>query len=286
MAKIDPLNRTVSIGYADNFDDNTNHNTYAYPTTLTDPASNSSTVKYRFETGANVYAVSPAPANNTAGKTTARSYDSIGRLQQETVVNTGAYTRYEYPTNGIQSKVYSTIVDVNSNGADSNDEVLAESYSDGAGRRRITRTEHPGSTGGWSAAITEYDVMGRVRRQSVPTEVNSSWQPAGDDASRGWLWTTNEYDWKGRPTRIINTDSNGSDGKDKLFSYDGCGCAGGQVTTVQSELVPRDDAPTTNARRTQKIYEDIIGRSYKTETLNWSGAVYATTRTTFKSFDV
>ena len=108
----------------------------------------------------------------------------------------------------------------------------------------------------------------------MPTEISVSgntWTPAGDD-NRGldsnnnpvWLWTSAEYDWQSRVVREINTD-----GTDKLISYEGCGCAGGQVTTVQSELVPRDDQPNTLARRTQKIYQDILGRNYKTEALNW-----------------
>lgn len=278
ISKTDPLSRTIAISYTDNYDDSTNHYTYAYPTTITDPASNSSTIKYRYDIGVNVYAVSPAPAGNSYGKATSRLYDSVGRLEKETIVNTGAYTRYEYPTNGIQSKVYATITDVNSNGADSSDEVLTESFTDGAGRTMSTRTEHPGSTGGYSATLTQYDIMGRVKKQSVPTEVNSSWQAAGDDSTRGFLWTTNEYDWKGRITRTINTDSNGSDGKDKLFSYDGCGCAGGQVTTTSSEQL-------TEGRRRQKVYEDILGRTYKSETLNWDNSVYSTTKTTFNGRD-
>jgi len=34
--------------------------------------------------------------------------------------------------------------------------------------------------------------------------------------------------------------------------------------TMQSELVPRDDQPLVNARRTQKVYADVLGRNYKT----------------------
>ncbi|MBK7709380.1 MAG: hypothetical protein IPJ30_27390 [Acidobacteria bacterium] len=108
--------RTTKIGYADSFNDtSTTRNTYAYPTRLYDPAGNYSEVKYRFDTGANVWARSPAPAGNSTGKETAREYDAVGRLLKDTVVNSGAYTRYEYPTNNIQSKVFSTIVDTNSN---------------------------------------------------------------------------------------------------------------------------------------------------------------------------
>ncbi len=291
--------REVKIGYADSFNTTGNPATFAYPTTLTDPAgtslgdpAHSSTVKYRYDIGANVWAKSPAPAGNTTGKETTREFDNLGRPIRQTLVNTGAYTRYEYPTNGVQSKVFSTIVDTNNNNTgDSADEVLSENWADGAGRVRQSRTEHPGSIGGYSGSLVEYDILGRVKRSTVPTEINSSWNPAGDDyrgmngSNYVWLWNLQEYDWKGRTTRTIPSDSTGSDGKDTLIFYAGCGCAGGQVTTVQGPLVPRDDQPTVNARRTQKAYADILGRDYKAETLTWTGSVYSTVKTTFNGRD-
>ncbi|HMS42079.1 MAG TPA: hypothetical protein PKE69_17740 [Pyrinomonadaceae bacterium] len=292
VEQTDAGNRKVEINYADSFNDgNNSRNTFAFPTKLievanTDTNNNFSEVKYRFDTGANVWAKSPKPENNSSGKETTRLYDEIGRLQKETLVNTGAYTRYEYPTNNIQSKVFSTVIDTNNNGADANDEVYAESWTDGAGRVRKARTEHPNSSGGWTGSLTEYDILGRVTRSTVPTEINSNYEPTGDDATRGWLWTQQEYDWKSRATRIIPSDSNGTDGKDQIISYEGCGCAGGQVTTVQGELVPRDDNPNLSARRTQKIYEDILGRTKKTEIYNWDATtVYTTTTQTFNGRD-
>ena len=48
----------------------------------------------------------------------------------------------------------------------------------------MSRAEHPGSIGGWAGVLTEYDIVGRVKRQSVPTEVDAGWTPAGDDAVR------------------------------------------------------------------------------------------------------
>ncbi len=279
--------RTVKIGYTDSFNDNTNRNAFAYPTTLTDPAGLSSNVKYRFDIGANVWAKSPAPQNQTDGKTSERVFDSIGRLQKQSILNNGgAYTRYEYPASGNYSKVFSTVTDTNNNGAaDAADEVLAESYFDGAGRIRQSRTELPGSAGGWSGQKTEYYTTGQVKRQSIPTEINSNWNPAGDDLARGWLWTSNEYDWKGRATRTINTD-----GTDKVISYDGCGCAGGQVTTVQGENIVESDwqnnNQTTLGRRTQKIYADVQGRTVKTEVMNWDGVTpYTTTVNAYNGRD-
>lgn len=293
VAVLDPLNRKVAVDYTDNFNDSTNRNAYAYPKLLTDPAGNSSTIKYRFDMGANVWAKSPDLNTTTAGKESSREYDAQGRVLQETLVNNGAYTRYEYPSNGIQSRVYTTVVDINNDGADASDEVLSESWFDGTGHVRRSRTEHPGSTGGWSGTQADYDILGRVSRQSVPTEISvpnvnnpDSWTPAGDDAS--WRSTYRKYDWKGRVVRKINTDGTDSEtlnDTDILISYAGCGCAGGQVTTIEGERVP---IPGTSnyARRKQKIYEDILGRQYKTETYQWDGSsLYSTTELTFNGRD-
>jgi hypothetical protein len=298
VARLDPLNRKTRIEYADSFNDGINNrNAFAYPTKLFDAAGNFSEAKYRFDTGANVWAQSPAPAGSTTGKTSERIFDALGRLQKETILNTGAYTRYEYPTNGVQFKVYATITDTNNNGAEAADEVLSETWTDGAGRVLRARKPHAfdavGNPTTWSASLVEYDLLGQVKRSSVPTEVSvnestNGWTPAGDDAVRGWLWTHQKYDWRGRVTRIINTDGADSptlNDSDQLFSYEGCGCAGGQVTTVQGELVPRDDLPTQNARRTQKIYEDILGRVYKTEVFKWDGALYSSTLSQFNGRD-
>ena len=103
---------------------------------------------------------------------------------------------------------------------------MTENWLDGAGRVRMSRAEHPGSIGGWAGVLTEYDIVGRVKRQSVPTEVDAGWTPAGDDAVRGWLWTNQKYDWKGRVVRTINTDGVDSpvlNDSDVLISYEGCG---------------------------------------------------------------
>ncbi len=293
VAQIDPLGRKARIEYADSFNDGGNtRGTFAYPTKIFDAANNYSEVKYRFDTGANVWAKSPAPENQTQGKITEREFDAYGRLFKQKIVNTGAYTRYEYPANGVQSKVYATITDTNNNGADAADEVMSESWTDGAGRVLMSRTEHPGSTGGWSGSRAEYDILGRIKRQSVPTEINSSWNPAGDDAQRGFLWTYQKYDWMDRVVRRINTDGVDSPNlneSDVLISYEGCGCAGGLVTTVKGEeIVERDWEglnPQSLGRRTQKIYQDILGRAYKTEILNWDNSVYSTVETVFNGRD-
>jgi len=295
VAKLDPLNRKVAIEYADAFNDtSTTRNTYAYATKLSDPAGNYSEVKYRFDLGANVWAKSPDLNTTTTGKETTRIFDTVGRILKETIVNSGAYTRYEYFANSVQSRSYSTIVDADSDGADQDDEVLSESWEDGAGRMRMSRSEHPGSTGGWTASQVEYDLLGRVKRQSVPTEVSvsgSTWTPSGDD-NRGtgvWLWTYQKYDWKGRVVRRINTDGVDSpalNDSDEIISYEGCGCAGGMVTSIRGALVPVPGQTNVYARRSLKIYEDILGRTIKTETMNWDETTpYTTTTSQFNGRD-
>ena len=159
VSQIDSLGRIVKISYADKFNHTTsNLYTYAYPTKVTEVANtdtdnNFSEIKYRFDIGANVWAKSPKPAGNTSGKETTREFDTVGRLLKETLVNTGAYKRYEYFTNGIQAKSYTTIINEDGDGNLQEDEVLSESWTDGAGRVLRSRAEHPGSTGGLDGVL-------------------------------------------------------------------------------------------------------------------------------------
>jgi hypothetical protein len=109
-------------------------------------------------------------------------------------------------------------------------EIFSAQFTDGAGRVIATRRALPGSTGGYSGQKFVYDAMGRVIQQSNPTEIDSGGNPAGDDAG-AWKYTTQTYDWKGRPLRTTNTDQTY-----KEVSYGGCGCAGGDVVTVFDEM--------------------------------------------------
>ncbi|MET0753299.1 MAG: VCBS repeat-containing protein, partial [Pyrinomonadaceae bacterium] len=298
VSQTDSRGRVSSFSYTDVWNDSVSRATYAYPTTFTDSGGFSSTVKYRYDIGANVWARSPAPSgsNNTYGKTTSRTYyDTTGRLQINKIENSisGAYERYEYPDDGISLNTYSTVVDANNDGyINSSDEVLTETLFDGAGRVRKTRTENPESTGGFSGKLVEYTVLGQVKRETVATEIDSSWNPAEDDF-RGmngndfiWLWNSREYDWKGRVTKETNTD-----GTDRLYSYSGCGCAGGQITTVQGEVTTAIDASgsqQTAKRRTEKIYADALGRTKKTEIWDLDGAggtPYSTTAYAYNGRD-
>jgi YD repeat-containing protein len=103
--------------------------------------------------------------------------------------------------------------------------------------------------------------MNRVVQQSNPTEINSSFVAAGDDAA-GWQWTQQQYDWKGRPT--VTTLPGGATVQN---TYGGCGCAGGEQVTTRDER-----------GRQRKLSKDVLGRLKQVDELNWDGTVYATTQ--------
>jgi hypothetical protein len=100
---------------------------------------------------------------------------------------------------------------------------------DGVGRVIGAASYHPGSAGGYKAQLTQYDNMGRIMKQSNPSEIIAGWVPSGD-YSAGWLYTQQSYDWNGRPLITTNTDLT-----TKSASYGGCGCAGGAVVTFTVE---------------------------------------------------
>ena len=96
-----------------------------------------------------------------------------------------------------------------------------------------------------------------------------AWTPGVHDGGGGWYYSQQSYDWKGRPLITTNTD-----GTQKSASYSACGCAGSEVTTLTDEM-----------GRRQKIYSDPLGRTAKTEVLNWNGSVYSTTSNSYNARD-
>jgi YD repeat-containing protein len=267
----DAQNHTMQISYADSFTDgNNSRNTLAYPTTVTDAEGYSSTIKYNYTMGVVASTRTPSSGTTTSGTTNityleqSLAYDTAGRLIRATNQNNQSYQRVDYGPNYTQS-----FGSVNS--------VADESYTvevyDGAGRVRVHGASHPGSSGGYSATDTKYDVIGRVWKQSDPTEVMASWAPTGDDAA-GWVYTEQAYDWKGRPTVTTSPDLTTSQA-----DYTGCGCAGGEVITLTGETLPGQ------GNRRQKVYKDVLGRAVKTEMLNWDGSIYSTVVNTYNARD-
>jgi YD repeat-containing protein len=272
----DALGHKTKISYTDS----DNGARLAYPTKVTDPDNLYSTVEYNYDTGAVTRAID---SKGAAAKT---FYDSVGRrLKVKSEVN-GAYTKWEYGASGLYAKQFTTI-----------DTGLAETFvmsvTDGAGRVRGTLREQPSSmSGGYSAQRFDYDNVGQRVKQYNPTEVTvntsdpsdiGSWQPAGADlpanGGAGWAFASVEYDWKGRVKRAVAADGV----TDRLADYDGCGCAGGAVVTIQGEPVSIPSGGT--GRRAQKVYSDPLGRAWMTEVYNWDGTVYTTTTVKLDALD-
>jgi hypothetical protein len=253
----DALSRDLVISYVDDYSNISGQNTYAYPTALTDADHSSPTsfVKYDFYSGQETRTEGPAPDGQAHGAIMAYTYDSLDRLDVATRVMGGsgeANTVYYYAISGTNVTSYSTIKDLSTY-------TVASTITDGAGRIIDTATEHPGSSGGYKAQTTHYDIMGRVDATSNPTEISGGFVPYGDDAVAGWKYVTQTYDWKGRPLVTTLQDESTT----RTARYSGCGCAGGEVVTLEDEGTLVSSTPT---RRKRKIYSDVLGRTVKEET--------------------
>lgn len=293
----DPLGhagRQTTISYMDSFSSNGINTitapglTLAYPTTFTDPDNFSSTAKYNYDLGAVTRTEGPPPESHPQGAIQTTEYDSAGRVKRITNAVNSAYTRFVYPASQTIVNKFTTINELTI-------ETYAATVFDGAGRVRAVAGDFPDNAGNhYSGQFTLYDQQGRAVQSTNPTEMTRAWAAAGTDA--GWISTLQTYDWKGRPLITTNPSitSNPAETTTKQASYDGCGCAGGAVVTLTDEgsLVDIDPgAGITNVvkKRQQKVYSDALGRTVKTEVLNWDGAepfsVYSTTVNTYNPRD-
>lgn len=261
----------ANLIYTDSFSDGQNRNTYAYPTeaTIKDTVGTSSSLvsisnktQYSFDAGAATRTEGPPPSGQSQGAKVTNAYDSADRLYLTTNTLNGAYVYTIYPASSNVIQTYTTIQNTQT-------ATVSAKLLDGAGRVRATAAEHPGSTGGYVGQITVYDVMGQMTATSNPTEIYGSWQPAGDDAAAGWVYSYQTYDWKGRPKISTNQD-----GTTREATYGGCGCAGGEIVTVRDEV-----------NRYSKVYHDVLGRVTKSEQLNADQSIYRTSTNIYNARD-
>jgi YD repeat-containing protein len=266
----DQLNRQSKLSYTDTFSDNVNRNTFAYPTKVTPPIvegenaeSFSSTTQYNYYFGAVTRTQGAVPAGQTVGPVQTMQYDAAGRISRVDNLSNGAWKYWAYPD---RQDAVQTLTAINSD----TPSYYQITVVDGMGRLRAQGGDLPNVVGRYWGAFTYYDVMGRVSQTSNTEEISSIWTPVGEDAA-GWIWTQQAYDWKGRPTVTTNPD-----GTTKEAIYGGCGCAGGEVVTLRDEV-----------GREQRVTADALGRTYKTEVLNWDQAhtLYSTTTNNYNARD-
>jgi YD repeat-containing protein len=270
IRSVDPLLHATQIQYDDAFSNDgvagnpAPYVTMAYPTAVIDADGYVSRARYNYDLGLVTQQQDPKGAAQTT------EYDSVGRVKRTTNAVNGAYTRVVYPLSQTIVNKFTTIQE--GQGA-----AYSATIFDGAGRVRAVAGDFPGSTGHYSGQFTVYDQLGRAVQSTNPTEMNHAWAASGDDAV-GWYSSSQTYDWKGRALVTTNPD-----GTMKEASYGGCGCAGGAVVTLTDEGTM--DAGVFK-RRQQKIYSDSLGRTLKSEILNWQGgSVYSTTVNTYNARD-
>ncbi|HJR07936.1 MAG TPA: carbohydrate-binding protein, partial [Pyrinomonadaceae bacterium] len=268
----DALLHRTNIDYKDSFSKTGQPVTYAYPTAITDPDEvarqvlnpQQSLAEYNYDTGAvtSTVGVSPDTMRFEKGAVQVLAYDAAGRLERATNTTSGMYTRHVYAPGQNWVQTFSTV-------RDSQTESYSIQILDGAGRVYAAAADLPGSVGKYSGQHTVYDVMGRAVRASNPTEINNGWEPAGDD-SEGWRYSTQDYDWKGRPTYSTHADG----GMNQELIYGGCGCAGGEVVTIRDAM-----------GRRRRMTSDVLGRPWKAEVFDSNGNVYSTTTNTYNARD-
>jgi YD repeat-containing protein len=285
----DAAGHQTTIGYADSFYQGVNRSnqglpTYAYPTNIADADGFTATSVYNYDMGATTQGQTPLPnvTTNQPGPIHRNFYDGARRLIKSLVADTGAYTRVVYAASMELVQTYRLL--------DAGVETYSAQVLDGEGRSRAAARSLPASSGGYSGQLTDYDALGRVARQSNPTETDASgatWAATGDDATAnggaGWVYTQTTYDWKDRPLVITNPDTPATT---KEFLYSGCGCAGGEVVTTRDE-----------AGRRQRVTYDVLGRAAKTQVLTQQAdkpqpftadpaeAAYSTATTTYDALD-
>jgi RHS repeat-associated protein len=251
----DALSHQTSLSYTDSFSDGVNRNTFAYPTTTTDPDNYSSTKQYNYDFGATTRTQDPK------GAAVSISYDAARRPLQVTNLVNNAYKRWVYADYQDYTLMFETVNDAT--------EYYSFTWNDGAGRIHGAGGSLPNSAGGYFVQETVFDIMGRPVQVSNPTEITGGIVPAGDDATAGFVWTTQTYDWKGRPLVTTNPD-----GSTTELSYNVCGCAGSDTTTARDE----------RGRRKQYT-NDVLGRLVQVNELNWDQSVYATTTYSYNARD-
>jgi YD repeat-containing protein len=282
----DSLGHQTTLAYGDKFWSATNQpseinrNTFAYPTTVTDPDGFQSTSQYNFDMGVATSGRTPQPHSTVSQPEPAGRafYDAAGRILKTKSDVNGAYTRWVYPPSIGYVQSFSAV------------SAGVESYSisvlDGAGRVRAAGgyLPPPGDTGTgnytgtYTAQYFEYDVLGRQAGQSNPKEVDASWLPAGSDGGTQWVYTRQTFDWKGRP--LVKTNA---DGTTVETAYGGCGCAGGEVIAVRDEVGRRLNLNHDVAGRLVK--EEVLYPQPKAQPLSLTGSVYSTTVNTYNARD-
>ena len=210
---IDAKENASSVGYDDNFgapdgEARTNSapsqlnglNTFALPTSSTNPLGWTSYAQFDYFTGASV---NTEDINGVISKTVYNdSFDRPTQLSTGVGTSLEAQTTITYEDNDYRIRQTSDLNALNDN------LLKTVSYYDKTGR--TTEVRNYEASGDYKAVQTQYDALGRVYKESNPfrsTEIN---------ANNPILWTTSKFDALGRVTEVEMPD-----GAKVLTSYSG-----------------------------------------------------------------
>jgi RHS repeat-associated protein len=191
------------IQYTDNYTDNTNHYTFAFPTRTISYSGDNNTgtmfesfVKYNFNTGQAIY------TTDANGQTSEMEYNDALLRPTKTIAPNGHETVTEYgvPDSNGQLPANQRFVKVKTQ-IDETKWKEGYTWIDGLGR--TIKTQSLDSVSGDIFTLTCYDTMGRVLKATNPFR-NFTNQTCS--TTTGLDWTSTTYDAAGRVWKVVTPD--------------------------------------------------------------------------------
>lgn len=239
VSETDPLGRTKTVSYADNFSDSVNRSSWVYPTVITAPAPSGSHImraKYDWSSGMQVEVTD---ANNQVSTTLYN--DPLHRVTRETRPSGAGSTVYTYgdtPGNLYRSQFISL---------DATRTIEKTVVLNGVGR--AIQEKSTDGNGGYTVVDKDVDAFGRVLRISNPRRVSDS--P---------VWIQNTFDDMGRPLTVTYADGSVrtvSYQTNEVTSTDPSGKTIRTVKDALDRIAQVIEAPGTVGASTQYAYNPL-----------------------------
>jgi RHS repeat-associated protein len=227
----DPKSNSTTFAYSATYEG-------AYPTTVTNALTQSTTHTYDFNTGLLTTTTDP---NN---QPTSFTYDNMWRLHTVTYPDTGSATithqETTFPFTATLTKTINTLQNY-----------VMTNVFDGVGR--VSQSQLTSDTPSTRYTVTTYDALGRKSTVYNPTRCSPPTTNCGEST---WGYTTYGYDGLGRVTKVTQPD-----GSILQTSYTG------SSTTVTDEALKKRTSVTDGLGRLKTVFEDPSGLNYETDYL-------------------
>src|SRR5882762_1149199 len=222
----DPAGNTTSISYTDNYSDAVNRSTYALPTTITQPVTNG--IGHIGHASYYYYFGLPYQTTDQNGQISTFSYDLMRRPGSVTDP-TNALVNFNYGATFAES-----VLNFNSG----NSTVDRLSTVDGLGRTQVQQSRQAPNSTSFDSVETDYDLLGRVRRVTLPYSGTSGQTNSTAPA------TTTTFDALGRPL-VVTDAGNGT------VSY---------IYTKNDTYISVGPAPAGESAKRRQLEFDALGQ--------------------------